>query len=254
MTHPALSGIREKIKWADKHIDDFKVAAAEFTNSKPYSLRVDTETESGKPLVQMLEVRNIPPEISLTVGDAIQNLRSALDYLACGLVDANKGVIGRWTEFPIFDGPIVTSRDKARFSGKVEGMRQEAIDDIRDLHPYQGGDNLLWRLHRLNIVGKHKMLVTAWGSITAINGLPPIEDQWNGNRWLGIRGVPLTLKQGDKFSLDAPGVKIDKNTTFFAEIVFNEPNVAEGYPIVLALSQFRRRVIEVVGMLSLYLR
>jgi hypothetical protein len=56
------------------------------------------------------------------------------------------------------------------------------------------------------------------------------------------------LKEGDKFSV--PGVKVDKNTQFFAEVVFNEPNVAEGYPVILALRQFRRRVFAVIGELS----
>jgi hypothetical protein len=98
------------------------------------------------------------------------------------------------------------------------------------------------------------MLVAALGSITAVNALPPIADQWNGNRWMGIPGVPLTLKEGDKFTIESPIVKVDKNTKFFAEIVFNEPNVAEGYPVVLALAQIRRRVFMVLGEFSCWLK
>jgi len=248
MAYSALSDVREKIKRADKHIADLQIAISEFTSTEPYSITVDVETEPASPLVHILKADPVPPEISLIAGDAIQNLRSSLDYLACVLVRRNGGIPGKLTEFPIFDQPIATPNIETRFSGKVKGMRKEVIDKIRDIHPHQGGDNLLWRLHRLNIIDKHNMLVAVWGNITAVNGLPPLTDQWNGNRWAGIPGVPLTLKQGDRFSV--PGVKVDKNTQFFAEVVFNEPNVAEGYPVILALRQFHRRVFRVIGELS----
>jgi hypothetical protein len=71
---------------------------------------------------------------------------------------------------------------------------------------------------------------------------------------LGIPGAPSTLKKGDSFSIESPGVKVDKNTGFFAEVVFDEPGIAEGYPAVLALGQFYRRVFKLVGELSWSLR
>jgi hypothetical protein len=249
MAYTAMIQVREKIDWANKHIDDFKAALSEFIETNPYSIQIDTETESGRPLVHVLRADPVPPKICLIAGDAIQNLRSTLDYLACALVRVNGNTPSRFTEFPIFDGPI-TSKIESRFYKKVEGMRPEVVQQIRDVRPYQGGDDLLWRLHRLNIVDKHNMLVTALGNITAVNGLPPIDDQWNGNSWTSIPGVPSGLKQGDRFSIEGPSVIVDKNTSFFAEVVFNEPGIAEGYPVVLALRQFYRRVFKLVGELS----
>jgi hypothetical protein len=246
----AFFSIREKIKRAEKHVGDFKSALARFNATQPYSLRVDTETDSESSSIQILRAEPVPPEIPLIAGDAIQNMRSTLDYLVCALVRANGKIPTRFNEFPIFDSPITSSKSETRFLKKVEGMRQEVIDAIRNLQPYHNGDNTLWRLHRLNVIDKHNMLVAVWGNITAVNGLPPITDQWNGNRWMGVPGVPMTLKQGDKFSIGIPSMKVDKSTPFFAEIVFNEPGVAEGYPAVLALTQFYQRVFSVVGELS----
>jgi hypothetical protein len=87
MAYDRMSDIREKIKRADKHIADFKLEVRKFNGSDPYSIRVDMETESGRPIVHVLKVKPIPQDISLIAGDAIQNLRSALDYLACRSVD-----------------------------------------------------------------------------------------------------------------------------------------------------------------------
>ena len=138
-----------KIEWADHRIQDFKRAFAAFKRADPYSLKVDVDPNTRKPLFQITKACPIPPDISLVAGDAIQNLRTALDYLACGLVLWNNQTPTTKTEFPIFDHAPVTAKDKARFNGKIEGMRQEAINAIWDIHPYQGGDNTLWRLHQI---------------------------------------------------------------------------------------------------------
>ena len=45
-------------------------------------------------------------------------------------------------------------------------------------------------------------------------------------------------------------MKVNKNTQFFAEVVFIESGVAEGYPVVLALREFHRRLMIVCGEFS----
>ncbi len=162
-----MSDIGEKIKWADKHIGDFKIAMAKFNSTKPYGVRVDTEAEPGKSFIHILKADPVPAEISLIAGHVIQNLRSTFDYLACALVRANGNVPSRLIEFPIFDEPI-TSKLESRFRGKVDGMR---------------------KVHRLNIADKHKMLVPAWGngSHTANQGHPPIP----GKGYDRLKGVVI---------------------------------------------------------------
>jgi hypothetical protein len=249
-----MSDIRSKIQWAEKRLGEFKAELAVFRGTDPYTVRIETDSESGKPVVHILKADPIPPEISLLAGDVFQNLRTALDYLACALVRAS-GADPTGTAFPILDGPIVSAKDEKFFSGKVEGMRKEIIQAIRDIHPYQGGDNKLWRLHRLNNIDKHNLLVAAWGSITAVNGLPPINDRWvNSHQWAALPGIPFPLKQGTQFVVDIPGVKVDKNTGFFAEIALNQPGVAEGYPLISAVVQSLKRVKEVIGKFSIYLK
>ncbi|MGD1108418.1 MAG: hypothetical protein ABR865_15355 [Terracidiphilus sp.] len=253
MAYERMADVRQKVKWAEHHFKGVKTSIKDFMGTRPYEIKVESDAD-GNPEVHVIKAEPIPASIRLGCGDVIQNLRSALDYLACALVRAIGCIPSGQTEFPVFDGAILNSKDKASFQRKTKGMRQEAIDQILSMHPYQGGDNLLWRLHRLNRIDKHNMLVTTLGNITAINGLPPIEDLWDGNRWGWVSGVPLGLKAGDKFCPQLPGVTVDKTTGFFAEIVLNEPNVAEGYPVVLALTQFHRHVFDVCGALSWALR
>jgi len=251
MPYRRMDDVREKLKWAKHHIGNVKASIKEFTDTQPYEVGVEQDTESGELFVHVLKADPIPPAIRLGCGDAIQTLRSTLDYLTCALVRANGKSPSSQVEFPIFEHLIENAEDRKNFDRKVKGMRDEAREQILLMKPYQGGDNTLWRLHRLNRIDKHNMLVTALGNITAINGLPPIGDRWNGNRWVGIPGIPLGIKVGDKFT---PAVKVARGAGFFAEVVFDEPDIAEGYPVVLALIQFHRRVMEVCGELSWALR
>ena len=172
MAYEQMSELAEKLKWAKHHITNTEIAIAKFVNGQPYSLRVDVETDPANPSVEVLKADPVTPTIRLSSGDAIQNLRSALDYLVCALVRAN-GTPTAQIEFPILRGPILTSDDEANFARKVAGLRQEAINQIRAIHPYKGGDDTLWRLHQLNRIHKHNMLVATLGNITAIDGLPP---------------------------------------------------------------------------------
>jgi hypothetical protein len=247
MPYERMSGIREKIKRAKKHIEDFKSELQIFHDSKPYAIRVDVDSSPMQPIVQILKADPVPPYLACIVGDAIHNLRSALDHLACELVMANGNIPTQKTEFPILDQPITTSKLESRFAAKVEGMRKEVVDAIRNIHPYQGGSNTLWRLHRLDVTDKHKTVIAGIGNITAVNGPPPIEEQWKGNRWLSF-GAPAVLKRGHQFQF--VNLRVEKSTRFFAEVVFNELNVAEGYPVILGLIQFEREVTKIVGALS----
>ena len=132
-------------------------------------------------------------------------------------------------------------------------MRKEAQDAIRDFHPYRGGNDTLWRLHRLDVIDKHKMMLAGFGAISAADGHPFVPDHWSGTRYISSPlGGAAILKKGQE--LRFPEATIDKHTVFLVEIAFDEPGIAEGYPVILALRQFWREVGQIAGKLSVYLR
>src|SRR5690349_1920178 len=103
MTKDRLSEIRLKVERAIKHIDDLAAVCKAFINSTPYTLDRETEPKTGYYHFSVTNVQAPPPDVGLIAGDAIHNLRSALDHLACQLVLANGNVPSRQTCFPIFD-------------------------------------------------------------------------------------------------------------------------------------------------------
>lgn len=73
----------------------------------------------------------LPFQAVAIAGDVISNLRSARDHLAWQLVESAGGRPGRHTGFPIFDS--LERYDKGK-GGKVQGMRQEAIERSTGSH------------------------------------------------------------------------------------------------------------------------
>lgn len=99
---------------------------------------------------------SVPIQWSANVGDIIHNLRSALDHLAYELVQAN-GRLATKTTFPISDNE---AKFKAHFPQALHGASTTAISTIESLKPYKGGNDDLWRIHQLDIIDKHRAIVT----------------------------------------------------------------------------------------------
>ena len=148
-----LMGVMAKIERARQHIRDFEARRELFIQSRPYDVVRDDPQAGVYGFV--LRFRCKPPrDMPLTIGDAVHNLRSALDHLAWQLVEANGQTPSKDTAFPIFE---TADKYKKHSASRVEGMSTGAISLINAIQPYQGGNDDLWELHRLDILDKHRL-------------------------------------------------------------------------------------------------
>jgi hypothetical protein len=103
---PNLTGVRLKLDRAASHIDAIRDKALAFTGREPppFGFRVEERELSDEVVEYTLYavVREQPPrDFAPMIGDAIHNIRSALDHLVYELVPANLRDTVR-TQFPIF--------------------------------------------------------------------------------------------------------------------------------------------------------
>jgi hypothetical protein len=154
-----LALVRVKVQRAKKHLVDLERELIAFGRRTQANVEL---TEDG-PQIGIQQYRNItirrvlPFEAISCAGDIIQNLRSSLDHLAYQLVLVNGNQPTPRTAFPICEDCATYKRDKIR---KIEGMRDDAKEAIDRLKPYRGGNDLLWKLHSLNNIDKHRLLFT----------------------------------------------------------------------------------------------
>jgi len=153
--------IRLKLSRAEKHLCDLDAAIRFFCESKPYRISVKPHPVAEIDYVRLFveSVTPVPAEIGLIIGDAVHNLRSALDHLAFQLVLANGKTPVTTTEFPISDP--AKQYTPAFESRKIESVPSKAKDIFRSIQPAHTGDMTLWNLQTLDIADKHRLLITA---------------------------------------------------------------------------------------------
>ena len=261
---PKRDDVLLKIQWAYQHIERLHKVLDSFIESNPYGISIERDANTRQPLYRITKVTAIPDSVPLIAGDILHNLRSALDYLACELVVANGNKPTSQTGFPILENAPSTPDEEKTFARKVKGMGQGAINLIRSIKPYKGGDDTLWRLHRLNIIDKHKLLFTVgafvsnWSITQHIDATdPPLEVLERMGRayasdehWAEVRRLTFPLKAGDILLADFPDAKFNKQIRFAIQIAINEPGVCEGEPLVLILRATLTRIRRVVGMFA----
>lgn len=155
--HSELLGATVKLDRAKKHLNELIAVIQAFHATSPYELFMEEEPSTGDLLYKVKVKRQVPIECAVIVGDVIHNLRTALDFVAWQLVLANGGTPTKDTAFPI-------AKDATTFASMLvktlKGASPRAICFIRQLRPYQGGNELLWKLHSLDIVDKHHLILT----------------------------------------------------------------------------------------------
>ena len=109
-------------------------------------------------------IREPPARWGLIVGDALHNMRAALDHLACRLVELAGNAPSRSTAFPIWDrDPYANRADQERYERALAGMMEVHADAITQLQPYQDPSSeqsaKLIALAVLDNLDKHQLIL-----------------------------------------------------------------------------------------------
>jgi hypothetical protein len=170
-TPPDLSGVYLKLDRAKKHMETVRRQTDAFVerDPKPLDFRAKKTAGPSKSLKYVLRanIREEPPrELGLPIGDAVQNIRNALEYFAYELASPARRKRGT-TTFPIYE-------DRCRFevlgAPRIEGLTGDERTLIERFQPYNTGhpppcNDPLAILHRLAIQDKHRVLLPVVAAI-----------------------------------------------------------------------------------------
>jgi hypothetical protein len=254
-----LVGARLKLKRANKHIRDLDIALKAFKKTNPHKIATK-RNDKGYLIVYVKSVKKVPINFALLAGDALFNLRSALDHTALQLWVAS-GCHGNLKDvyFPISESP---AKHGARVAVQIQGARPDIVKALDLIEPYKAGlGHQLWVLHRLNITDKHRLLLTV-----AIGYRPPSLTDIIAAK-LAAAGKPKTsygvvarvgqneplyaTKAGDILLEDqTPNAKFSKHMKFTTEITLNEPEVPSSDSIIKTLHDLSKLVADVIHQLG----
>jgi len=151
-----LVGPRLKVSRAKRHIRDLNNEITAYVRSNPYQIVIEQDPNSTQHLWTLRVRQKVPQEFAGIIGDAIHNLRSALDLLACDLVRMNGGET-KDVNFPFAGG--ADGLEIAIKNRNINRAGKDVVEIIRSLKPYTGGNEALRAIHDLDIADKHVTLI-----------------------------------------------------------------------------------------------
>lgn len=149
---------------AKQHINALRGETKSFLERDPKPLGFRTEETAGvgeevKYALYAVVRQEPPPELGLIAGDAIQNIRHALDYLVYELSSPRERKRGN-TQFPIFDD---LSRFEAMGVPRIKSIEGDERALIERLQPYNAFKvpraSPLFILNQLANQDKHRLLL-----------------------------------------------------------------------------------------------
>jgi hypothetical protein len=160
-----LVSSRAKLFRAGRQINEAHGISDAFLDGEFYRSVQETDSE-GHLVARIVEVLPFPGDFGLCVGDAVHNIRSALDHIAFRLsAPADRKQAGQ-VAFPT----ISDQRDfLAAVPRRLPGVSAEALALFEKYQPYNSGKlpatRLLAQVASLNNWDKHRALPIAWASV-----------------------------------------------------------------------------------------
>jgi hypothetical protein len=256
MARARLSGAKLKLERAREHIVTLRSGIDAYFATSPLIIDRSDEPVTGDEIYRVRIKNEVPLAWSAIIGDAIHNLRSSLDLLACELVTEAGGIVSDRTAFPIRESEADFRRDAPKL---LAGADPTALKLVRRLRPFRGGNEVLYRLHRLDILDKHRAIVAVGAAYSHFTMQIRMKVPWQEEP---VEAPPIAIRPADRLFPLKDGetvfcVKAAARTNdcsqakygFAFYVAFGDGQVADGEPVaptLTATADHIGRVLEIV--------
>ncbi len=165
-----MAAFLQKLQWAEHHFQTLEDQISAWQESGGYGLVAEFDPKTEEHTV-WLKAETPPPVLPLIIGDALHEMRSALDQLAYALAETFsillEPAVAKRVEFPIFGDREMSAKER---DSKLGALDPGAAAVIEGLQPCRRGDryaeDALWHLHELANTDRHRLLhltFARWG-------------------------------------------------------------------------------------------
>jgi len=228
--------------WAETQIPLLQQGFIEWQRANPYPV-IQEPHPDGAGDAAIVYDQPFPLTFNAWVGAIINSLRSSLDLIAAALAIRNGKNPDAHTHFPIFRC-LLDFIDPLTGIESIKWLSPRERAAIKAFKPYQGGDAVLWPLHRLDILRKHQRLVIAKPQV---DGYLMV-----GTRHMVIGGAKIIERLENKTVLFRLGAgerlgAAQGNTLLAVFITFNEAAAGlADHEVAAVLRDFAIRVTDVL--------
>jgi hypothetical protein len=230
-----MESVDAKMIRAHEHIETLGREATEYLSSIDMMLHLKTAPYLPNPWIVFHASDYIPPmRLTTLIGDAVHNMRAALDNLVCGLAKTNdRSCTCKGTAFPYRQNEADWA---ANVQFDLDGVPKAARKIIKSLQPWLDPTSPLRILNKLSNIDKHRHcnLALTYSRDTKFR------IYCNDGRILEVAAeTPLYLGDGQTFtlpiesSLVMPSARIQSSATFV--LTFQEEGPWADWPIMKVL-------------------
>lgn len=247
MTTWATSG-GVKIERAVEHIDNLEAQIKAFREADPYTIIRKDDPETGELVVFASIPRELPPRWGCIAGDAVHNLRSALDLLWRQVNCPQLSPLIDSEGFRIYPTSDLLDAELARAK---KPKRKALMRLLKEIKSYKGGNDLLCLLDLIDNVDKHRLLIPAYNAVNAIRfwtePAPHRSDSFP--RQVHIQRLTPLYPVHDGTELwrtVVPPGEVYVNLEFLFTVTLGEVDILKGEDIVTTLRQLTSEVEGIV--------
>jgi hypothetical protein len=227
-----------KIERAVKHIADIEQRLRTSSNRYGASLHMDAKTGEQFLYYRLID-DSLGSDLATMIGDAIHNLRSALDIAWSAVIPPH--AVSKYTHFPIDPNgtrekleSTMTKNHKVPLSSPVIGFMLDGVQ------PYKGGDADLLALHLLDIDDKHRLLA----GMSVAFGIKGLELE---NEEGTVNGFDIEITSPEVFRQTVPmGAKLKNDGEPTFSVTFRKGTPLDRLPVIPTLRRFSVKVEEIV--------
>jgi hypothetical protein len=226
---------RGKLRRAHCHIENLRTSIREAGQGEPYRLplRIQDEPETGGKTVRVGALPNKTQEWGLLIGDAVHNLRCALDHVWWALAIKHLDREPTEQEAPSIQFPILEPGGNWDPGNYPSWVGEEATEIVAEAQPRNGldGDEVhpLAVLRVLSNADKHRVIPTTVHVLTqtsiTLRRTPDATETLTGNLGTGHTLGDKPVQEGDVvFTIPAgslllrPDVKYEADLTGYVAI------------------------------------
>jgi hypothetical protein len=252
---------RAKLARADEHRKAIEPEIKAFAAGSSVKLRSRHNLKASRGPIRFSwfveEMTNPPRQWALAAGDAIQNIRAALDHAVWAIVVKQKGTKFAEANYMKIDFPIRDRPSRFPRTRLTEiGLPNPAIKVIEDAQPYARQpnaprDDATWLIGALSNVDKHRLLhvIRMISEDAEVRTTPLLE---NGHVEFVTDGRLRKGAEVVRFSASRPPGRQHVSVNFLlrAGIDIEATPETKAVPIDLALRAMRDRASEIIDALA----
>lgn len=232
-----------KIERANDHIADIQSRLHASSDDYGPSLHVDGKT--GEQFLYYKQGdRYLRSDIALMAGDAVHNLRSALDIAWVETIKrVSPASLTKWTQFTVPDSKTKLVGDLTK-TGKIDPASELFDFMVNRVKSYEGGDTDIVALHNLDVDDKHRLLIP----VVAVTGIKGVELK-NEDGSVDVLDIAITRPNAFRKVVGLE-TQLQNHGEVVFHVTFGKGAPGEDFEVIPTLMRYSKKVERIVRTLQ----